>query len=55
MTAPSPSVRTPEPQRHAWRNGLLWTAFVIVLVGGLVLAAVHGGEAPILIDSVTTP
>jgi uncharacterized BrkB/YihY/UPF0761 family membrane protein len=52
MTAPSPSVRTPDPQRHPWRNGLLWTAFVFVLVGGLVLAAVFGGSAPILLDSV---
>lgn len=54
MTAPTPSVRTPELPRHPWRNGLLWTAFVFVLVGGLVLAAVYGGSAPILIDTVTT-
>lgn len=54
MTAPSPSVHTPESPRHAWRNGLLWTAFVFVLVGGLVLAAIYGGSAPILLDRVAT-
>ena len=52
MTALSSSVRTAEPQRHPWRNGLLWTAFVVVLVGGLVLAAIYGGSAPILLDAV---
>jgi len=54
MTAHSPSVRTLELPRHPWRNSLLWTVFVVVLVGGLVLAAIYGGSAPILLDQVAT-
>lgn len=41
------------PARRNWRLALLWTAFAATLGAGLVLAALHGPEAPILLDVVS--
>lgn len=52
MSAPSPSDYTPESARHLWRYSLLWTAFVLALLGGLILAVLYGGTAPVLLKVV---
>ncbi|MEX2182792.1 MAG: hypothetical protein WD771_12185 [Gemmatimonadaceae bacterium] len=48
----SPSDRPAASGRSSWRALLLWGGFVVVLLGGVALAARHGATAPTLLETV---
>lgn len=52
MSVTPDSPRSDADVRLSWRNGALWTAFLVTLVVGLVLAARFGATAPTLIEAV---
>jgi hypothetical protein len=47
----TPSASTPAaPARRPWRQILLWGVFALTLGAGLVLAALYGADAPVLLE-----